>query len=59
MDTLTFNSPVLLRHLTFSEGRKMPIDVITLADALLGLGMTMDQVCAVLSLRSFLFAYST
>jgi hypothetical protein len=32
MDTLTFNSPILLRHLTFSEARKLPIEVIKLED---------------------------
>lgn len=45
MDTLTFNSPIILRHLTFSEARKMPIDVIRLDAALEGLELTMDQVC--------------
>jgi flap endonuclease-1 len=45
MDTLTFNSPIILRHLTFSEARKMPIDVIKLDAALEGLELTMDQVC--------------
>jgi flap endonuclease-1 len=44
MDTLTFNSPLILRHLTFSEARKMPIDVIRLDAALEGLELTMDQV---------------
>jgi flap endonuclease-1 len=43
MDALTFGSPVLLRHLTFSEARKMPIDEIHLDKALAGLNMTMDQ----------------
>lgn len=41
MDTLTFGAPVLLRHLTFSEARKMPIDEIKLADVLSGLDMDM------------------
>jgi flap endonuclease-1 len=44
MDTLTFGSPVLLRHLTFSEARKMPICEIDLPKALEGLKMTQDQV---------------
>ena len=44
MDTLTFNSPVVLRHLTFSEARKLPIDVIELPKVLEGLKLTMDQV---------------
>lgn len=55
MDTLTFNSPIVLRHLTFSEARKMPIDVISLEDVLKGLELTMDQVRSPLisSARSF------
>lgn len=44
MDTLTFNSPIVLRHLTFSEARKMPIDVISLDEVLAGLDLTMDKV---------------
>lgn len=43
MDTLTFASPVLLRHLTFSEQRKEPIQEIHLAPVLEGLQMDMDQ----------------
>ncbi|KAK4056476.1 Elongation of fatty acids protein 2 [Microbotryomycetes sp. JL221] len=43
MDTLTFNSPILVRHLTFSEARKMPIEIITLNDVLEGLGLSMDK----------------
>ena len=45
MDTLTFNTPVLLRHLTFSEQRKEPIQEIQLEKVLEGLGFTQDQVC--------------
>jgi flap endonuclease-1 len=44
MDTLTFGTPVLLRHLTFSEARKMPIDEVNLEKALEGLELTMAQV---------------
>lgn len=44
MDTLTFNAPVLYRHLTFSEARKQPISEIHLDKALEGLDMTMSQV---------------
>lgn len=47
MDTLTFNSPILLRHLTFSEARKMPISEIRLDRALEGLEMSMDQVSSI------------
>lgn len=44
MDTLTFRSPTLLRHLTFSEARKMPIDEVNLEKALTGLDMPYEQV---------------
>lgn len=44
MDTLTFASPVLLRHLTFSEQRKEPIQEIHLDKVLEGLEMEMPQV---------------
>lgn len=44
MDTLTFNSPILLRHLTFSEAKKMPISEIHLDMALKELEMDMDRV---------------
>jgi flap endonuclease-1 len=44
MDSLTFGTPILLRHLTFSEARKMPIKEINLATALQEMGLTMDQV---------------
>jgi flap endonuclease-1 len=44
MDTLTFNTPILLRHLTFSEQRKEPILEIHLDKVLEGLGMEREQV---------------
>ena len=44
MDTLTFGTSVLLRHLTFSEARKMPIMEIQLDKVLEGLEMTMNEV---------------
>lgn len=44
MDTLTFNSPILLRHLTFSEAKRMPISEIHLDVALRDLEMSMGQV---------------
>lgn len=44
MDTLTFNSPILLRHLTFSEQRKEPIQEIHLDKTLAGLDMDRNQV---------------
>jgi len=43
MDTLTFNAPILYRHLTFSEAKKQPISEINLRTALEGLDMSMDQ----------------
>ncbi|KAI9316242.1 PIN domain-like protein [Dichotomocladium elegans] len=43
MDTLTFSTPILLRHLTFSEQRKMPIDEVHLDKALAGLQLTHDE----------------
>lgn len=43
MDTLTFNSPLLLKHLTFSEQKKMPVHEVSLPKTLEGLGLTMDQ----------------
>lgn len=46
MDTMTFNTPILLRHLTFSEQKKAPISEIHLDKILEGLEMTMSQVCA-------------
>ena len=45
MDTLTFNSPVLIRHLTFSEQRNKqePVQEIFLDRALAGLEMDLNQ----------------
>lgn len=43
MDTLTFNTPVLLRHLTFSEQRKEPIQEYHLDKVLEGLAMEREQ----------------
>lgn len=43
MDTLTFASPLLLKHLTFSEQKKLPVHEVNLSKALEGLGLTMDQ----------------
>lgn len=44
MDTLTFNTPILLRHLTYSEARKEPVLEVQLAKVLEGLEMDMGQV---------------
>lgn len=43
MDTLTFGSPILLRHLTFSEARKMPVSEVHHGKILEGLGFTEEQ----------------
>ena len=43
MDALTFGSPVLLRHMTFSESRKAPIVEVRLDRLLDGFKMTMDE----------------
>lgn len=43
MDTLTFNSPVLLRKLTFAEQRKEPIQEIHLDKVLQGLEMEYEM----------------
>ncbi|PMD19164.1 flap endonuclease-like protein 1 [Hyaloscypha hepaticicola] len=43
MDTLCFDSPVLLRHLTFSEQRKEPIQEIFTEKVLAGLNMDRKQ----------------
>lgn len=44
MDTLCFDSPILIRHLTFSEARKEPIQEIHVDKVLEGLGMDRKQV---------------
>jgi len=43
MDALTFGSNVLLRHMTFSEARKMPIQEFHLEKVLQDLNLTQDQ----------------
>ncbi|XP_066255076.1 flap endonuclease 1 [Euwallacea similis] len=43
MDALTFGSNIVLRHLTFSEARKMPIQEIHLKAVLEGLNLTQEE----------------
>ncbi|KAF7635164.1 Flap endonuclease 1 [Meloidogyne graminicola] len=43
MDALTFGSPILVRHMTFSEAKKMPIKEFSLEKVLQGLEMTQEQ----------------
>lgn len=45
MDALTFGTTILLRHMTFSEARKMPIQQYELSKVLSGLELTYDEVC--------------
>lgn len=59
MDTLTFASPILLRHLTFSEAKRMPISEIQLSVALEELRMDMDRVRELQGLRVTLMRRSS
>ena len=43
MDTLTFGAPVLLKNLTASEQKKLPVTEISLEHALQGLDMSKEQ----------------
>ena len=43
MDALTFGTNVLLRHLTFSEAKKMPVKEIRLNRVLEGLGLSQKE----------------
>ncbi|KAJ1916513.1 Elongation of fatty acids protein 2 [Tieghemiomyces parasiticus] len=43
MDTMTFDSPVLLRHLTFSESRKLPIAEFRLDRVLADMALTRTE----------------
>jgi flap endonuclease-1 len=43
MDALTFGSPILLRHLTFSAAAKRPVAEYHIDRVLAALGLTMDQ----------------
>ncbi|ANB11203.1 multifunctional nuclease RAD27 [Sugiyamaella lignohabitans] len=43
MDTLTFGTPFLLRHLTASDQKKMPIAEVNLKKAMEGLEMSKDE----------------
>ncbi|XP_073430078.1 flap endonuclease 1 [Dendrobates tinctorius] len=43
MDALTFGTPLLLRHLTASEAKKLPIQEFHLSRALQDIGISQDQ----------------
>jgi flap endonuclease-1 len=43
MDALTFGAPTLIRHLTFAESRKQPIQIFDLDTILKSWKITMDQ----------------
>lgn len=45
MDALTFGTSILLRHLTFSEARKMPVQEFHYEKILAELEFTKEQVC--------------
>ena len=51
MDTLSFAAPVLMRHLTFSEARKMPINEIMFDKILEGLELSHDEVIFIIVYR--------
>lgn len=44
MDSLTFGSTILLRYLTYSEAKKMPIKEFHLNRVLEDMGYTIDEV---------------
>lgn len=46
MDALTFGTKILLRHLTFSEARKMPVQEFHHEKVLEGLGLNNSEVIA-------------
>lgn len=47
MDALTFGCNILLRRLTFSEARKMPVQEFHFAKVLEDLGLNHDEVCKI------------
>lgn len=49
MDALTFGSCILLRHMTFSEARKMPIQEIHLDRVLAELELSQNEVNIIFS----------
>lgn len=49
MDALTFGSSILLRHMTFSEARKMPIQEIHLDRVLAELELSQNEVTIICS----------
>jgi len=53
LDTLTFNSPLLLRNLTGTDAQAKKITQLHLGDVLAGLDLTMDQVSSFPSSFSF------
>lgn len=57
MDALTFGTKVLLRHLTFSEARKMPIKEFYLERVLEALEFSMDEVGCIFYLILDLIVY--
>lgn len=48
MDSLTFGSPIVIRHLTFSEARKVPVQEYNYSKVLNGLELTENEVNIIL-----------
>lgn len=57
MDALTFGANVLLRHLTFSEARKMPVQEFHLSDVLSGLELDQKEVSPVLYILGDFYSF--
>lgn len=55
MDALTFGSNILLRRLTFSEARKMPVQEFHFDKVLEGLELTRDEVIEYINLYQSLY----
>lgn len=57
MDALTFGTSILLRHLTFSEARKMPVQEFHYEKILAELEFTKEQVCILGTLECMYYEY--
>lgn len=55
MDALTFGCDVLLRRLTFSEARKMPVQEFHYDKVLEGLELNKDEVCISIMIYQIFF----
>lgn len=57
MDTLTFGTPILLKHLTASEAKNLAVTQVNLKDAIDELSLTMNQVCTQVIKRPYLSSF--